>query len=42
MEHQNSAKRNLSDDLIRGTYMILFFVAARFVAVLARIFHQVS
>lgn len=34
MEQQNSAKRDFTDDLIRGAFMILFFVLARFVAVL--------
>ncbi|MCK4671617.1 MAG: DUF4389 domain-containing protein [Candidatus Aegiribacteria sp.] len=34
MEQQTNAKRNYKDDLIRGAFMILFFVAARFVGVL--------
>ena len=34
MEEQNSEKRDFTDDLMRGLFMIIFFVAARFVAVL--------
>ncbi|NOQ23713.1 MAG: DUF4389 domain-containing protein [Candidatus Aegiribacteria sp.] len=34
MEQQDSAKRDFTDDLIRGAFMIIFFVLARFVAVL--------
>ena len=34
MEEQNSAKRDFTDDLMRALFMIIFFVAARFVAVL--------
>ena len=35
MEEQNSEKRDFTDDLMRGLFMLIFFVAARFVAVLA-------
>lgn len=34
MENQTKAKRDLKDDLIRGAFMILFFVASRIVCVL--------
>lgn len=34
MEKQTNAKRNLKDDLIRGAFMILFFIAARFAGIL--------
>lgn len=34
MEEQATARRTLADELIRGAFMILFFVAARFVGVL--------
>ncbi len=34
MEEQNGAKRDFTDDLMRGVFMLIFFVAARFVAVL--------
>ena len=34
MEQQTKAKRNFKDDLIRGAFMLLFFVAARCVGVL--------
>jgi len=34
MEDHATARRNLTDELIRGAFMILFFVAARFVGVL--------
>jgi len=35
VEEQNSEKRDFTDDLMRGLFMLIFFVAARFVAVLA-------
>ncbi|MCD4775197.1 MAG: DUF4389 domain-containing protein [Candidatus Aegiribacteria sp.] len=34
MEERNGEKRDYTDDLMRGLFMIIFFVAARFVAVL--------
>jgi hypothetical protein len=34
MEEQNSEKRDFTDDLMRGLFMLIFFVAARFVSVL--------
>ncbi len=34
MEEQNGAKRDFTDDLIRGAFMLLFFIAARIVAVI--------
>jgi len=34
MEEQNGGKRDFTDDLMRALFMIVFFVAARFVAVL--------
>ncbi len=34
MEEQSDTKRDFTDDLMRGLFMILFFVAARFVGVL--------
>ena len=34
MEEQNIEKRDFTDDLMRGLFMIIFFVVARFVAVL--------
>lgn len=34
MENQTSVKRNIKEDLIRGAFLILFFVAARCVTVL--------
>ena len=37
MEQQTIAKRKLKDDLIRGAFMLLFFVAARCVSVLVSV-----
>ena len=37
MENQTNARRDLKDDLIRGAFMILFFVAARCVGVLVAV-----
>ena len=34
MEDQTTTRRNLTDELIRGVFMLLFFVAARLVSVL--------
>lgn len=34
MEDQPAAKRRLTDELVRGVFMLLFFVAARFLSVL--------
>ena len=34
MEDQPAAERRLTDELIRGVFMLLFFVAARLVSVL--------
>jgi len=34
MEDLYTTKRNLTDELIRGVFMLLFFVAARLVSVL--------
>ena len=34
MEEQNSAKRDFTDDLMRGLFMLIFFVIMRFVGVL--------
>ena len=34
MEEQNSEKRDFTDDLMRGLFMLVFFVIARFVSVL--------
>jgi len=34
MEEQSVGKRDFTDDLMRGLFMIIFFVAARFVGVL--------
>ena len=34
MEGQTTTRRNLTDELIRGVFMLLFFVAARLVSVL--------
>ncbi|MCK4504768.1 MAG: DUF4389 domain-containing protein [Candidatus Aegiribacteria sp.] len=37
MEQQTNARRNLKADLIRGAFMLLFFVAARCVGVLVSV-----
>ena len=37
MEEQKAKKRDLTDVLMRGLFMIVFFVAARFVGVLVAI-----
>ena len=34
MKDQTITKRNLTDELIRGVFMLLFFIAARLVSVL--------
>ncbi len=34
MEEQNGTKRDFTDDLMRALFMLIFFVAARFVSVL--------
>ena len=34
MEEQSVVKRDFTDDLMRALFMIIFFIAARFVAVL--------
>jgi hypothetical protein len=34
MEDQTTTRSNLTDELIRGVFMLLFFVAARLVSVL--------
>ena len=37
MEQQAVARRNIKEDLLRGAFMLLFFVAARCVAVLVSV-----
>ncbi len=37
MEQQAVARRNFKDDLIRGAFMLLFFVAARCVSILVSV-----
>ena len=37
MKQQTNARRDFKDDLIRGAFMILFFVAARCVSVLVSV-----
>lgn len=37
MENQTKSNRNFKDDLIRGAFILLFFVAARFVGFLVTV-----